>query len=314
MKNRYLLFLVFLIVFLNFSCIKPDITPVYLYLTEEEFTDCLDNDLAKFNSTHDTKIDTDEEFQVIRQHLFRDALVSINGTSVGFWKLPCLIPLIPQYGKPNTLRVSACVRDPNSELMTKEYLFVTPVTQVFDNLVKGDTIRLSPFTLEYVPTVEFLILDAFIHDTKFSPRDTMYNTPMEIVVMDSVSKKNMGSISLSKSDLYFDVVTQPQMMPGKGQQQYWEICYRSFNGEMVGYLGFEKSLVGIQQKNIFVLPATEGKWKKFYIDVTEYIRDACSTAAQINVRLGISGYKVKDSQSAEFNFEYVKLITRTAYY
>jgi len=313
MKNRYLLFFVFLIVFFNFSCVNQKIPPpVYLYLTEEEFTDCLENDLVEFNKKHDTNY-SEEEFQVIRQHLFRDAWVSINGASVAPWKLPSLIPLIPQYGKPNNIRVSACVRDPNSELMTKEYLFVTPVTQTFDNLAKGDTIRLSPFTLEYVPSVEFPILDAFIQDTKFSPRDTMYNTPMTLTFNDTL-KKNIGKISLSNSDLYFDVVTQYQLMHGKGQQQYWEICYKSLNGEMVGYLGFEKSLIGIQQKNIFVLPSTEGKWKKFYIDVTEYIRDACSTASQINVRLGISGYKVEDSQSAEFYFEYVKLITRTAYY
>jgi len=311
MKNRHLLFFVFLIVFFSFSCEKIP-PPVFLYLTAEEFTDCLENDLVEFNKKHDTNY-SEEEFQVIRQHLFRDAWVSINGKSVAPWKLPCLIPLIPQYGKPNNIRVSACVRDPNSELMTKEYLFVTPVTQTFDNLAKGDTIRLSPFTLEYVPGVEFPILDAFIQDTKFSPRDTTYNTPMTLTFNDTL-KKNIGTISLSKSDLYFDVVTQYQLMPGKGQRQYWEICYRSYNGEMVGYLGFEKSLVGITQRNIFVLPSTEGKWKKLYVNVTEDINDACSTASQINVRLGISGYKVDDSKSAQFCFEYVKLITMPALY
>jgi len=311
MKNRYLLFLVFLIVFFNFSCEKIP-PPVYLYLTEEEFTDCLENDLAEFNKIHDTNYE-EEEFQVIRQHSFRDAWVSINGTLVGAWQLPCRIPLRPEYGKPNTIRVSASVRAPDSELMTKEYLFVTPVTQTFENLEKGDTIRLSPFKLEYVPSVAFPILDAFIQDTKFSPRDTAYNTPM-VPTKDPDTKKNIGKISLSESDLYFDVVTQYQQMPGKGQQQYWEICYKSLNGEMVGYLGFEKSLTGIPQINIFVLPSTGGKWKKIYVDVTNNIRDACSTANYVNVRLGISGYKVEDSQSAEFYFEYVKLITRVAFY
>ncbi|MDR0206066.1 MAG: hypothetical protein LBI45_02255 [Bacteroidales bacterium] len=313
MKNRYLLFFVFLIVFLNFSCNKPDITPVYLSLTKEEFEDCLENDLAKFNKIHDTDY-LDEEFQIIRQHLFKDVQVSINGTSVGFWQLPCHIPLIPEYGKTNNIRVLACVRLPNSELFTKEYLFVTPITQLFDGLVKGDTIRLSPFKLEYVPSVAFPILEAFIQDSKFSPRDTIYNTPMKIVKMDSDTNKNMGSITLGVSDFYFDVATQYQQMPGRGQRQYWEISYMSYNGEMVGYLGFEKSLTGIQQKNVFVLPSTEGKWKKVYFDATQEINYACSVASQINVRLGISGYKVDDSYGAQFNFESVKLITMTAYY
>ena len=309
MKNRYLLFLVFLIVFFNFSCEKIP-PPVYLYLTEEEFTDCLDNDLAKFISTHEnSEIRTDEEFQIIRQHLFRDVWVSINGKSVAPWQLPCLIPLIPQYGKPNYIRVSASVRAPDSELMTKEYLFVTSITQTFENLEKGDTIRLSPFKLEYVPSVAFPILDAFIQDTKFSPRDTAYNTPM-VPTLDKDMKKNIGVISLSKSEPYFDVVTQYQQMPGKGQRQYWEICYRSSNGEMVGYLGFEK----LPQRNVFVLPSTKEKWKKIYFDATPEIYDACATASQINVRLGISGYKVDDSKEATFNFEYIRLVTMTAFY
>jgi hypothetical protein len=162
--------------------------------------------------------------------------------------------------------------------------------------------------------VAFPILEAFIQTSKFSPRDSAYNTPMEIVKMDSDTNKNMGSITLGDSDLYFDVVTQYQPMPGKGQRQYWEISYRSNNGEMVGYLGFEKSLVGITQRNIFVLPSTNGEWKKFYVDITEDINLACSTASQINVRLGINGYKIDDSQSANYNFRYIKLITMIAFY
>jgi len=100
MVNRYFLFFYFLII-LFFSCKKQDITPIYLSLSEKDFSDCID--VSNFNKNHETVYDS-VELNIIKQQNFRDVFVSLNGQELGFWNLSanpvtgsCKIPLLPNF-------------------------------------------------------------------------------------------------------------------------------------------------------------------------------------------------------------------------
>jgi len=121
MKKCYTLFFITFIIFLNFSC-KREITPAYLLLCEDDFKDCIH--VANFNSVHETTYD-DEELEAIKQQNFRDVLVSLNGKELGYWQLPCKIPLLPNYSDKNYVRILPCARVPYTSLTAVPYYFLS---------------------------------------------------------------------------------------------------------------------------------------------------------------------------------------------
>ena len=309
MKKNYFLVFLFIILILNFSCKKPDIIPAYLILLDEDFKDCID--VTNYNNTHEQNYD-EKELAAIKQQNFRDVLVSLNGTMLGYFPLPCTIPLLPNYSGRNNIRVIPCVRTPNTSTTTLPYHFVTPVEQFFEMEKEGEY-RLSDFKLKYMPSVDFPVLETFKQSTAFSPRLPAYPTKIEISY-DEELDKDIGKIALVDSATYFDVVTSYFPLLGRGERQFWEISYKSINGQMTTYLNFEKNISGITVQPMMVYPSTQGVWKKTYIDITDIVMQASSIAPQVSVRLQITGIREKESLDSYFYFENIKLITMNAPY
>ena len=317
MKKCYTLFFITFIIFLNFSC-KREITPAYLLLCEDDFKDCIH--VANFNSVHETTYD-DEELEAIKQQNFRDVLVSLNGKELGYWQLPCKIPLLPNYSDKNYVRILPCARVPYTSLTAVPYYFLSPVEQFFEMEREGEY-RLSNFKVEYVPSVAFPILETFSQTTVFKPFDTIFPTPMEIFYdKDYYEKdkgKNVGKIALKDSVDFFNVVTSYFTLNGRGVRQFWEMYYKCDSGEMITYLNFQNSASGVPQQDMIVFPAT-ATWKKVYIDLTDIITWACGSADRISVRLGIRGYpsqnnEKENAKNSYFYFGNIKVITMSAPY
>jgi hypothetical protein len=316
MNKCYLLFFFSVIIFLNYSC-KKEITPAYLLLSEEDFKDCIN--VTNFNSVHETNY-SEEELEVIKQQYFRDVLVSLNGKELGYWQLPCKIPLLPDYSDKNYVRVIPCARIPYTSLTAAPYYFLTPVEQFFEMEKEGEY-RLSNFKIEYVPSVAFPILETFSQTTAFKPFDTIFPTPMEIYYdkdYDNGKGKNVGKITLEDSVDFFNVVTSYFYLNGRGVRQYWEMYYKCESGEMVTYLNFQNAVSGVFQQDMIVFPATT-TWKKAYIDLTDIITWACGSADRISVRLGIRGNPVQNKEketasNSNFYFGNIKVITMSAPY
>ena len=305
MKKCYFLFFISIILFFVFSC-KKNITPAFLFLTEEDFIDCVNVD--NFNSVHETNY-TKEELDAIKHQNFKDVLVSLNGKELGYWQLPCRIPLLPNYTDKNYVRVIPCARTFSTSLTASPYYFLTPVEQFFDMEREGEY-RLSDFKLEYVPSVGFPILETFSQTTVFKPFDTIHNTPMEIYY-DKERGKNVGRIALEDTVVFFNVVTSPFYLKGYGVRHFWEMYYKCDSGEMITYLNFQNA--GTLSQDMIVFPATK-TWKKAYIDLTDIISLACGTADRISVRLGIRGYPTQNAKNTYFYFDNIKVITMSAPY
>lgn len=303
MKKSYLFFFFLVIVFLNFSCKKPDITPAYLLLSEEDFQNCINTD--NFNKLHETDYNK-EELNVIKQQNFTEVLISLRGQSLGYWHLPCRIPLLPDYSQKNNIQVIPCVRTFNTSSTATPYYFLSPVEQFFDMEKEGEY-KLSDLKFEYVQSIAFPVLETFSQSTVFKPRnDTIDPVSMEV-------HSGEGRIVLTDSVDFFNVVTPYFYLRGQGMRQFWEMEYKCETGEMVAYLEFQNTITGIHNQDMIVFPATTN-WKKAYIDLTDVVSWACGTASRVSVRLGIKGYPAVNAQNATFRFKYVKVITMSAPY
>ena len=297
----------FSVVFLSFSCKKKDITPAYLVLSDDDFKDCIENSRSAFNKTHN--VDYDEEtFQVVRQQYFRDVYVSLNGKTLGYWNLPCTIPLLPDYSSENIVRIIPCVRVPGTSVTTLIYNFVKPVERAIVVEKKGEY-RLSDFFFEYREGISFPFLETFGQIHNFSSVDTVNNcAPLNIIPGES-----MGEILLNDSLPFFNIVTGFETILGTNCKHFWEFMYKS-DGEMTTYLNFRGAASGATQATLAVYPSTKGVWKKAYIDISEQVQMAAFGASAISVRLGMRGIRNADESTACFQFKYVKLISMVSYY
>jgi len=316
MKNFYLPIFLLAILVLSFSCKKQDITPAFLILLAEDFKDCID--VSDFNSTNPGSITYEaKHLEAIKQQNFRDVLVSLNGTELGYWTLPCTIPLMPNYGGINRIRIIPCVRTPNTTITTLPYYFVKAYSDSLE-MTRTTEYTISNIKFKYDPTVDFPLLDIFDGSTEFQARDTFISaiTFESIGRYDTELKKEVGTIILSGSDKFFDVEsTKAITLHGSGERQFWEISYKTINGQMTTHLSFENSVMGVTNQDMIVLPATQGVWKKVYIDITDIIRQASYTAPTISIRLRITGLRNNSNiGDSEFYFENIKLITMDAPY
>ena len=300
---------------MSFSCKKQDITPAFLILSAEDFIDCID--VSDFNSTNPGSIIYDtKHLEAIKQQSFKDVLVSLNGTELGYWTLPCTIPLMPNYGGLNRIRIIPCVRTPNTTITTLPYYFVKAYTDSLE-MTRTTEYTISNIKFKYDPTVDFPLLDIFDDFTEFQARDTLISAiTLETGWYDEGLKKNIGRLILKGSDNFFDIEnTKSITLHGHGERQFWEISYKTINGQMTTHLSFENTVTGVTNQDMMVLPSTQGVWKKVYIDITDIIRQASYTAPTISVRLRITGLRNNPNiGDSEFYFENIKLITMDAPY
>jgi len=316
MKKCDILLFLFLIAFLHFSCKKPDITPAYLVLSVEDFEDCIDNDRSKFNRIHDTTFDN-EEWEVIRQQQFKDVFVTLNGKSLGYWPLPCKVPLLPDYSSLNNIEIIPCVRVANTTHTTRQYRFLKPVTR-FLNIEKDSVYRFSDLKFEYRDEILFPtigganpMVETFMQGTRFDIVDSIYPTTMTII---HDGERSMGKIALEGNEPYFNVATPYFTLDlmnkaGRIVQHFWEISYKCDNGDMMTYLSFRNTDMGPYHHNMVGFRSTKGEWKRAYIDITDIVTMVGGYSTQVSMRLGINGFRASSSENAYFYFENMKLIS-----
>jgi len=313
MKKCFLLLFLSLIAFLHFSCKKPDITPAYLLLSIEDFEDCID--VSNFNRIHDTNYDN-EELDIIKQQKFGYVLVTLNGKQVGYYALPCKVPLLPDYSAQNNIEVTPCVRILNTTFTAVRYDFLKPVRHFFKMEKEGEY-KLSDIKFEYRDEILFPLLETFTQSTLFAPVDSVYPTPMTIF---HEGGESMGKIALEDDALYFNVATPYftlDLMNAAGRvvKHFWEIYYECEHGDMMTYVTFRSPEFGTYHQDLVGFLSTNKERKKAYIDLTDYVIAVGSYSTQVSMRLGIRGLRAagSENQNAYFYFENMKLISGAPY-
>jgi hypothetical protein len=312
-KNYYLFFLSFIFLF-TFSCKKP-ITPAYLVLlTPETVLDSIYVDVSNFNKDHNTNYDQDE-LAVLKQHIIKDVYISINGHAM-YWPLPCTIPVLPDYSRENIVRIIPCVRMISTSLTTVQYHFFKPIEQHI-TFEKEEKYQISSIKLEYRDEVTFPVLETFVQSTDFASIDTIHGVDLELSY--DLEKGHVGKIAFTDSKQYFNIATPYFYLNGKGVRHFWQMYYKSYDGEMTTYLNFKNTTTGATVMNLIEISDTKGEWKKFYFDITDIISQTSGTASRVSVRLGIRGLQNEETpnyvpKNAQFYFKNVSIISMEARY
>lgn len=288
MKNTFSLIIAAIFTSLFSQCKVFDnevIVPSYVYIPGYKFETALDGSQG------------DSTSKIV------DAWVYENGSVVGSFGLPALIPI--QKKGPIEIGVDAGIlktgqdyeRMPNP-LLTRSYFTIDAQPEKIDTIVP---------VFKYVPRAKFKFIEDFdrvgLRFTKFftMPGDTI----IYINSGDSARTqgKNSGMILLTDSTDYFRLITtDAYILTGLDLPSVLELDY---NSDVILYIGmFANLATGVKQIPLFNAFPTNG-WNKVYINLTDEV-----TANPMNTeyKIYIDVYKSKGSPQPRIIIDNVKLI------
>lgn len=288
MKNTFSLIIAAIFTSLFSQCKVFDnevIVPSYVYIPGYKFETALDGSQG------------DSTSKIV------DAWVYENGSVVGSFGLPALIPI--QKKGPIEIGVDAGIlktgqdyeRMPNP-LLTRSYFTIDAQPEKIDTIVP---------VFKYVPRAKFKFIEDFdrvgLRFTKFftMPGDTI----IYINSGDSARTqgKNSGMILLTDSTDYFRLITtDAYILTGLDLPSVLELDY---NSDVILYIGMFANLsTGVKQIPLFNAFPTNG-WNKVYINLTD---EVAANPMNTEYKIYIDVYKSKGSPQPRIIIDNVKLI------
>ena len=212
------------VLFLN-SCKKPDLTPVYIHVTPEDFENCID--VSNFNETHNQNFDQ-EQLEALTRHKFTHVNVYVNNKNLGCWELPCKVPVLDiNSNDTSTLVLIPAFPMTGMGNTIQGYPFLNICRQKVV-LQKGTTYEVSQNPPKYVygEYARFPYFETFSNSTSFTA-SYPNRTPLTFLPV-SVEGKNVGEIIMS-DDTYqsFDVYSSPIIAPVGSYRVLLEVRYKS---------------------------------------------------------------------------------------
>ena len=225
--NRYIYLIVSVLIALLFvnSCKQPDLTPVYIHVTQEDLDNCID--VSNFNETHNLNFDQ-EKLEALTRHKFTHVNVIVNNKNLGCWELPCKVPVLDV----NSSDSSTLILIPGFPITGMGntiwgYPFLNICRQKVI-LQKGTTYEVSqnPPSYVYSEYVQFPCFETFANSSPFSASDTTSNKLTFLPV--SREGRNVGEIVMSDSTHQsFDVVSKGYTLPVGNYRILLEITYKT---------------------------------------------------------------------------------------
>ena len=296
--RKYILLIISLIavVFLVNSCKEPDLTPVYLHITPEDFVNCID--VTTFNETHDQNFDQ-EHLLALTRHDFTHVNVYMNNKNLGCWELPCDVPVLDV----NSMDTCTLVLIPAFPLSGMSntimgYPFVNICRQKL-LLQKGTTYNVSqdPPIFVYSEYAKFPYFETFSNSTSFSPSATSLNS--QNLLPTSFDGKNVGEVILSdENGLSFDVISTPFVAPVGSYRVMLEIRYRT-EANISAAIKMSTGYNPYYAHPIGGIYASPDKWKTIHFDLTNTINtnhSGSGNSTQLNLILNGTGDEGKVSR------------------
>ncbi|HPE40551.1 MAG TPA: hypothetical protein PLI77_05615 [Bacteroidales bacterium] len=302
MKKGYILFLITILVLISSSCDDTDLTPAYLIITKEDLQNCINT--STFNDDQDEAYG-EIDLEAIRSHHFKDVWVYLNGKNLGCWELPCKIPILPNYSDSNFVQLVPGIRLNGVSTMIPVYPFLTPFNTTY-YMDRENSYQLSDrnVNFKYAPAVKFPLLETFEQSTEFASIDSD-GVNIQIVSHDN---RTVGQISLQDTVTFFDVKSPKYTLKGSGNFTLWEMDYKCDNDVFIEL--FVHNISGtITPVSLVTIKATNGEWKKIYINLTSTLTQFTSSASTIGVELVMNGNRLGNNAVTNFYFDNIKLIT-----
>jgi len=296
--RKYILLILSIIAvtFLVNSCKEPDLTPVYIYITPEDFVNCID--VSKFNETHDQNFDQ-EHLEALTKHDFTHVNVYVNNKNLGCWELPCKVPVLDV----NSIDTSTLVLIPAFPLngMTNTimgYPFINICRQKL-LLQKGTTYEVSQNRPKFIYSeyAKFPYFETFSNSTSFTPSSSSLNA--QNLIPTTFEGKNVGEVILSdENGLSFDVTSSPFVAPVGSYRVMLEVRYKTEVNVSVA-VKMSTAYNPYYAHPIAGLYASPDKWKTIHLDLTNTINlnhNGTGGATQLNLILSGVGDEGKVSR------------------
>lgn len=201
-------------------------------------------------------------------HDISQAFVNMDGKMLGAFELPAKFPVIGE-GEHKFVILPGVINNGISATK-RRYPFMEQYEQTV-NLVKGDTITISPAT-QYYEDLNFLIEDFETPSIQFD-----YANESDI----QITRENdpaivqwggyYGSIVLNNTDsLFSGVTTFGQVLPKQGAEVYLEFDYMNSNSLLTGVVSYGNGTYH-EDPNIQLNPQDDPEWKHIYLDLKEII-------------------------------------------
>ncbi|MDR0368011.1 MAG: hypothetical protein LBH82_02580 [Bacteroidales bacterium] len=280
-----------------FSCNSDIDIPSYIYIENVDF-----------------KV-RDRERQGTESHNIPFIFLSVDGTEIGYYQLPALVPVIAD-GQTN-ITVKPGIRLNGLSQQRVDYPFyTTPTFPVMLSKKKIDTLR--P-TCTYIDSIKFAFVDNFNDDTQFS---TVSGSPLNRGDDEALRFKYLGEnngkygiVSISPEDSlpFFEIkssIVTSVPIDCFLEINYWftedvEVGIYCHTGNPIQYRNKKVGIVNIRASD-----ASRGEtWKKMYINLTDELRIASTEIAMKSFEVYFSGSST-DRKEARFLFDNVKLIYR----
>lgn len=248
------------------SCDKTDLTPAYIYITEEDFENCVD--VSTFNADHDLNFDS-EQLNALKLHSFTHVNVTVNNKNLGCWQLPCKIPVLGvNENDSSSLELVPCFKMTGMNHTIKGYPFFERFKQKI-MLRKNETYNVSsnPPKFKYSQYAHFPLFETFSNSSSFTPTDSTNTHNLFPTIVDG---RTVGEVVLENDSAHFDLKSVGITMPTYNYRVFLEVNYMT-----EGDLEIGMQLSTAQYPNT-VYPlggiyASNGEWKTIYFELTNII-------------------------------------------
>lgn len=310
--RKYILLIISIIavVLLVNSCKEPDLTPVYLYITPEDFVNCID--VSNFNETHDQNFDQ-EHLIALTRHDFTHVNVYVNNKNLGCWELPCKVPVL-DVSNIDTCTLVLIPAFPLSGMTNTimGYPFINICRQKL-LLEKGTTYEVSQNRPKFVYSeyAKFPYFETFSNSTSFAPSASSTNG--QNLIPTTYDGKNVGEVILSdENGLSFDVTSSPFVAPVGSYRVMLEVRYRT-EANMSVFVKMATAYNPSYAYPIGGIYASPDKWKTIHFDLTNTINGNHSgTGSATELKLILSGVGDEGKES-RIDIDDIKVIfIRTA--
>lgn len=309
MQRNYFLLILLTIILLIAGCKKTDLTPAFLYISEEDLNNCVD--VSTFNADHDLNFDN-EQLNDLTKHSFSHVNVYVNNKNLGCWQLPCKVPVLHTSATDSaTVVLLPAFRKTGMNRTISGYPFFN-VLRKKKLLVPGETYNVSddPPVYKYSSYAHFPYFETFSNSSSFSPTDTSYSTQCFYPTV--VDGRSVGEIVLNGSDDKFDVASIGINLPVYNYYVYLEVTYKTENNIDVGLkISTGSSPNAVHQ--IGGIYPSNGEWKTIYFDISGILYSYNYTGASVTTaNIVLSGNSNPKLPSTHFEIDNIKVIYQPA--
>lgn len=277
----------FLMVILS-SCVKNNPTPVFLEINP-------------------WKLEKNPVMNGIEGDLFhgiRHVAVYVDDDILGYFELPCKIPVL-KFGQAKITLIPVIMDGGRMEVKNiypflEEYIKET-------NLVEGETYEINPVTRYKEETVFEYVEDFESASMKIKNDSTALAKIQQILHDESGKSGYKGVVNLTKTDsTWLGMSFNHIVLPKGGKPVYMEIDYRTDVNVSTGMIAYDLENTATINPNVRLNAQLEDKqWKKIYIDLTEI---ASYIPNSVYFEYYMSAVLATDADNATIELDNIKII------